>query len=354
MSRLIKKRSQKKGLSPGSLVFVGTKKTPRVQISVISYNQEKVEEKNLKDITEAFPFKKSPEITWLNVEGLHETEIINKIGEYCKIHPLILEDALNTDQRPKIEIFDDYIFIVLKMLNFEENKSKIISNQVSLILGKDFVISLDEGPSNVFDPLIERIKKRVGRIRDRGPDYLTYAIMDIITDYYFMILEEIGEKIEIFEKSLLFEQKSNILNEIYGLKREVLFLRKAIWPFRDSINKLKKSESSLIKKKTLPYLEDLYDHTIQIIDIVETARDLLSGMLDLYLSNTSNRMNEVMKVLTIIATIFIPLTFIAGIYGMNFSFMPELSWSFGYFAVLGLMFLVAGAMIVYFKKKRWL
>ena len=353
MARLIKKIS-KIGLSPGALVFVGKKKVEKSAVSILDYSQTNFTERIAKKVEESFHFRDTPTVTWINIDGLHEIEVIEKIGKNYNIHPLVLEDILNTGQRPKIEFFDDYIFIVIKMLNFDENESDIISEQISIILGKTFVISFQERPGDILDPLREKIRKDKGRIRKMGSDYLTYSIIDIVIDYYFMILEKVGEKIEGFEEELMSEPKPDTLKEIYSLKREVLFLRKSVWPLRESVSKLEKSESSLISKKTVPYLRDLYDHTIQVIDTVETSRDLLSGMLDLYLSSVSNRMNDVMKVLTIIATIFIPLTFIAGIYGTNFEYIPELKWHAGYFMMLLVMFVIGIVMLFYFRRKRWL
>lgn len=350
----LKRVSEKIGLSPGSLYFVGNKKTENFKLYLMDYDENNLSEKQVEKIEDCFPFKETPSVTWLNVDGLHETEYIEKLGKHYNIHPLVLEDVLNTNQRPKIEIFDDYIFFSIKMLRFNEEDSTLDSEQVSIILGKNYVISFQEKPGDIFDPLRERIRKGKGRLRKMNPDYLTYAILDIVIDYYFMILEKIGEKIEKFEEDLLVHPKRETLNEIYGLKREVLYLRKAIWPLRESIAKLERSESSLVHPETIPYLRDLYDHAIQVIDTVETSRDLLSGMLDLYLSSISNKMNEVMKVLTIIATIFIPLTFIAGIYGMNFDNMPELHWHLGYYVILGLMFIVGIIMVLFFRRKNWL
>ncbi len=353
MSRLIKNISKKIGLSPGALVFVGNKKIENSKISILDYNQKSFNEKEVKKIEECFEFKNTSTVTWLNIDGLQDTELINKIGQHYDIHPLVLEDILNTNQRPKIEVFDDYVFMVIKMLTFNEREFRVMSEQVSILLGKNFVISFQEQPGDIFDPIRERIRTGKGRIKQMNSDYLTYAILDIIIDYYFNILEKVGEKIETFEEELMSEPKSDTLNEIYRLKREVLFLRKSVWPLRESINKLEKLESSLIHKKTAPYLRDLYDHTIQVIDTIETSRDLLSGMLDLYLSSVSNKMNEVMKVLTIFAAIFIPLTFIAGIYGTNFEFIPELNWQYGYFAMWGVMLIVGMGLLLFFRRKKW-
>jgi magnesium transporter len=354
MSRLMKNVSKKMGLSPGTLMFVGKKKTEKPRISIIDYDSAKLSEKEAKKIDECFPFKDTPTVTWLNIDGLHDTDLIDKIGKHYDIHPLVLEDILNTGQRPKIEVFDDYLFIVLKMLSFDEVEFRITSEQVSLIMGKNFVISFQEQPGDLFDPLRDRIRTGKGKIRKMNSDYLTYALLDIVIDYYFNILEKVGEKIEDFESALMSEPKPDTLNEIYRLKREVLFLRKSVWPLREAVNKLERSESSLIHKKTKPYLRDVYDHTIQIIDAIETSRDLLSGMLDLYLSSVSNKMNEVMKVLTIFAAIFIPLTFIAGIYGTNFEFIPELKWQYGYFAMWTVMIITTIGLLIFFRKKKWI
>jgi magnesium transporter len=336
MRQLIKKRSHKSGLPPGTLVHVGIKKTEKVKITVIDYDEGNFEEKELKNIKDCFPYKDKSTVTWINIDGVHQVDIIEKIGKHFNLHPLVLEDIVNTGQRPKIEDFDDYLFVVLKMLYRNENEKEAQAEQVSLIVGPQFVITFQERVGDVFNPLRERIRNGKGRIRKMGPDYLAYALIDSIVDNYFTILEKLGEDIEEMEKDLVGDPKPPILQSINRLKAELLFLRKLIWPLREVINGLQRGESSLIKETTGIYLRDVYDHTIQVIDTIETFRDLASGMFDTYLSSVSNRMNEVMKVLTIIATIFIPLTFIAGIYGMNFNpevsllNMPELNWKYGY------------------------
>jgi len=360
MPRLIKKSSKSRGLAPGSLVHIGEKKTEKIRIIVIDYDEKKVEEKEIKNIEECFPFKKKPTTTWINIDGLHEIDIIEKIGNCFEIHPLVLEDILNTDQRPKMEDFDKYIFFVSKMLYVEEKKQEIHSEQVSIILGNNFVISFQEGIGDVFDSVRERIRSGKTRIRRRGADYLAYALFDAIVDGYFGILEKIGEKIENMEEDLISNPTPNTLQEIYNLKREMIYIRKSVWPLREVINNLLREESKIIKDNTHIYLRDLYDHTIQVIDTIETFRDLISGMLDMYMSSVSNKMNEVMKVLTIFAAIFIPLTFIAGIYGMNFNpsasplNMPELGWEWGYPAVWIIIIAVAITLLIYFRKKKWL
>jgi magnesium transporter len=354
MQRLIKKRSPKVGLPPGTLVHIGEKKVEKARITIMDYDETNLEEKGAKTIEESYPFKDKPTVTWINIDGLHEVEIIEKLGSHFGLHPLLLEDILNTDQRPKMEDYGDYIFVVLKMLYPGENKDEIEAEQVSLILGSNFVISLQESEGDVFDPVRDRIRKNKGRIRKAGADYLAYALLDAIVDNYFLILENVGEKIEDTEQQLATNPSPETLQYIRELKNEMIFLRKSIWPLRELINGLERCESTLIHQSTGAYLRDVYDHTIQIIDTVESYRDMISGMVDIYLSSISNKMNEVMKVLTIFASIFIPLTFVAGVYGMNFEFMPELKWHWGYFALLAVMALIGISLVFYFKRKRWL
>ena len=360
MARLIKRFSRKRGLPPGALVHIGEKKIEKVRISVIDYDASKFEEKKIEKVEECFSFKDRPTVTWINVDGLHEVDVIDSLGKCFEIHPLVLEDVLNTDQRPKIEDFENYIFLVLKMLYIEEKSQEIHSEQVSLVLGKNYVISFQESVGDVFNVIRERIRSGKGRIRKMGADYLIYSLIDAIIDNYFIILEMIGEKVESMDEDLIANPTPSTLQKIYNLKREMIYLRKSVWPLREVINGLLREESKLIKKDTHIFIRDLYDHTIQVIDTIETFRDMVSGMIDMYMSSVSNKMNEVMKVLTIFAAIFIPLTFIAGIYGMNFDAgaspfnMPELGWQFGYPMVLIVLISVAIIMLIYFKRKKWL
>jgi magnesium transporter len=355
MPKLIKKRSKKAGLPPGSLVHIGEKKAEEVKITIIDYDETHFQEKVIKTIEECIPFKDKPTVTWINVDGIHQVELLEKLGQCYGLHPLTLEDILNTDQRPKIEDFGDYVFIVLKMLYYRDKTDEIVTEQMSLILGSNFVISFQEGiEGDLFDPIRERIRSEKGRIRKMGADYLAYSLLDSIVDYYFVILEKLGERIESLEEKLVANPNPETLQIIHNLKREMIFLRKSVWPLREVISGLERGESSLIKESTRIYLRDVYDHTIQVIDTIETFRDMLSGMLDIYLSSVSNRLNAVMKVLTIIATIFMPLTFLAGIYGMNFKFMPELEWRWGYPLIWMVMLGIGIFMLFYFKKKKWL
>lgn len=354
MSQLMKKRSRKSGLPPGTLVHIGEKKGEETKISVIDYDEGGFQEAHFTSIEECFVFRNKPSVTWINVEGLHNVENIRKLGECYGFHPLVLEDILNTDQRPKIEDFDAYLYIVLKMLH-NGTTEQIVTEQISVILGPNYVISFQEGiEGDVFDPIRERIRTGRGRLRAMGADYLAYSLIDAIVDSYFAIIEKMGERIEDLEDELVKDPAAGTLREIHDLKRELIFLRKAVWPLREVIGFTDRGESSLIKDSTKVYLRDVYDHTIQVIDAVETSRDMVSGMLDIYLSSVSHRMNEIMKFLTIIGTIFIPLTFIVGVYGMNFEFMPELKWRWGYFGLWGVMNAIAVFMLLYFKKKKWL
>jgi magnesium transporter len=265
-----------------------------------------------------------------------------------------LEDILNTDQRPKMEDYGEYLYIVLRMLNYNDKSSEIESEQISLVLGPNFVFSFQEREGDTFNPIRDRIRNSKGRIRKMGADHLAYTLLDSIIDNYFIILEKLGEKIEFLEEEVITRPTPETLQTVHHLKREMIFLRKGVWPLREVISGLERGESSLIKESTRIYLRDVYDHTIQTIDTIETYRDMVSGMLDIYLSSISNRLNAVMKVLTIIATIFMPLTFLAGIYGMNFKYMPELEWRWGYPAVWFAVVLISVSMLIYFRKKRWL
>ena len=354
MPKLIKKRSRKSGLPPGTLVHIGEKKTEVPRIRLMDYDEARFEEREVKKIEECFLFKEKPTVTWMNVDGLHQVGILEKLGECYGLHPLVLEDILNTDQRPKMEDYGEYIYIVLRDLDYSDKSNEIETEQISLIVGSNFVFSFQEREGDTFDPIRDRIRNNKGRIRKMGADYLAYALLDSIVDNYFIILEKLGEKIEWLEEKLVSDPSHETLRTIHHLKREMLFLRKGVWPLREVINSLERGESSLITEPTRVYLRDVYDHTIHTVDTIETYRDMVSGMLDIYLSSVSNRLNSVMKVLTIIATIFMPLTFLAGIYGMNFKFMPELEWRWGYPLLWLIMAGIGISMLIFFRKKKWL
>jgi len=354
MLRLTKKGKRKVGLPPGTLVPSEEEKYEKIRITVIDYNETEFQEEEIEKIEQCFPFKDKPTVTWINIDGINDTVLLGKIGEEFGIHPLTLEDITDIEHRPKIEDFEDYIYVVLKMLLYNEKETEVQSEQVSLILGENYVISFQERKGDIFDPIRDRIRTSKGRIRKMGADYLAYTLLDTLVDNYFIVPEKIGEKIESLENELITDPTSETLLTIQNLKTKLIFLRKSVWPLREVIRAFEKIESPLIKDSTDIYLRDVYDHTIQLIDTIETSRDILTGMLDIYLSSLSNKMNQVMKVLTIIATIFIPLTFVAGIYGMNFRYMPELEWKWSYPVVLLIMVFIGIVMLFYFRKKKWL
>jgi magnesium transporter len=355
MSATLKKRSQKAGLPPGSLVHIGEQKIDRTRVLLFDYNETQVEEMEITDIEACALYKDQSTVTWINVIGLHQVEVLEKLNACFGLHPLVLEDILNTEQRPKLEDFGDYVYIVLKTLFLDGNRGEEVGkDQISLILGPNFVLSFQEKEGSLFDPIQDRIRTGKGRLRKMGPDYLVHAILDTIVDHYFIVLEKLGENIEDMEEELMDRPTPATLQAMHQLKREMIFLRKAVWPLREVISGLERGESDLIQQSTGIYLRDIYDHTIQVIDTIETYRDMLSGMLDIYLSSMSNRLNEIMKVLTIISTIFIPLTFIVGWYGMNFKHMPELEWPWGYPIVILGMLLIVVFMMFYFRKKKWI
>jgi len=354
MARFEKGFSKTTGLAPGTVVHIGKKRAEKVRITVFDYDEKQFHAREVKTVEECFPYKETSTVTWINVDGIHDTHIIEEIGKRFEIHPLVLEGITNTSQRPKVEEFDKYIFIVLKMIYYNEKKEEIIVEQVSLVLGDNFVISFQEQEGDVFDPVRARIRQGKGHVRKAGADYLAYALIDSVVDHYFAIIEVFGDDIEKIEEELATNPHPDVLRTIYKIKRDTILLRRSVWPLREVLSGLQRAESPLIRENTFVYFRDIYDHTIQVMDTIEASRDMVTGMLDIYLSSMSNKMNEVMKFLTIFASIFIPLTFIAGVYGMNFKFMPELNWHWAYFAVLGLMALVAGTLLVYFRKKKWL
>jgi len=354
MTRHLKNSSKKAGLPPGTLVHVGEKHTEAVKITLIDYDENRVEEKMDVSLDACLPFKSLPTVTWINVSGIHDIDIIRQFGEAFDIHPLLLEDIVHTGQRPKLEDSGDYLYIVLKMLVSGKSENDFDAEQVSLVLGSNYVLSFQEREGDVFDSIRERIKMGKGRIRKAGSDYLAYRLIDAIVDNYFGVLESVGERIEGIQEDVLEQPDPSTLKLIQNTKREMIFLRKSVWPLREAISSMERCESSLIGEDVRPYLRDVHDHTIQVIETVETFRDTISGTLDIYLSSVSNRMNEVMKVLTIIATIFIPLTFIAGIYGMNFKHMPELEWEWGYLTIWIVILVLGSLMLWGFKRRNWL
>ncbi|MDY0163346.1 magnesium/cobalt transporter CorA [Desulfobotulus sp.] len=349
--RIIRKKKKKAGAAPGTLSYEGDLASgEKVQARVIVYSKETMRE----EAFAAFARKKEPaSVAWVCVEGVHEVAVVESLGKIFSLHPLVLEDILNTNQRPKWEDYGEYLYIVLRMLDYNAQALQVESRQLSLILGPDFVVSLQEENKEVFAEVRKRLATH-RRIRFMGADYLAYALMDAVVDHYFSLLEHLGDAVERLEEELISQPVPETLARIHHFRREVLLLRKAVWPLRELLSTLIRDESPLISQDTRIYLRDVHDHAIHVLDTVETLRDLLTGMLDLYLSSTSNRMNEIMKMLTLFATIFMPLTFIAGVYGMNFENMPELTWPWGYYAALLFMLGVGGGLYLYFRKKKWL
>lgn len=354
MKKILKTRKGKKaGSSPGTLVHVGEVRQSGVSIEVTEYNSDGLESQLLDPASLKIRIASEPTVTWMNVEGISDLSLMEKIGDGFGLHPLVLEDIVNTDQRPKTDDYGNYIFMVIKM--FTPSADGLVSEQISFLLGNSWLVTLQEGlDGDPFVSVRERLKNPQGRLRTRGPDYLCYALIDAVVDNYFLVLEDIANRIEDLEEELMNTPTPETLSRLYRLKREVLLLHRSIWPLREVVSALIRRESPLVKETTVTYLRDLYDHAIQVIETTETLRDMLSGMLDIYLSSVSNRMNAIMKVLTIIATIFMPLTFIVGLYGMNFKHMPELEKPWGYPAVLVLMAAVTIGMLIFFRKKRWL
>jgi magnesium transporter len=354
MPKLRQKRTKKAGLPSGTLIYTGDKKDEKITIHVIDYDETNVHEQELPAVEACILYKNKPTVTWINIDGVHNVQMLEKLGECFGLHRLVMEDIMNTDQRPKMEDYGEYLYIVLKMLSISKS-GEIVTEQTSIVLGANYIVSFQEGiEGDVFNLIRERLRSGKGRIRKTGADYLAYSLLDAIVDNYFVILEKFGDKIEQLETELIEKPSQKTVQRIYQLKRELIFLHNAVWPLREVVSSLGKNESPLVKDPTVPYVRDVYDHVIHIIDSVDIYREMLSGMLDLYLSSVSNRLNEVMKVLTVIATIFMPLTFVAGLYGMNFKFMPELEWQYGYPFVLSIMVAISVVMLVYFKRKKWI
>jgi len=351
-----KKRSTKSGLPPGTLVHIGKTRGIAPLITLMKYDNGNVRESVVPASRLTDEVGSGQGTIWVNLHGLHDTTILEQVGALFNLHPLVLEDILNTEQRPKLEDYGDYIFIVLKTFAYKNTggEEALDSDQVSLVLGKNFVLSFLEAEGAQFELVRERLHLGKGQIRKLGADFLVYSLIDAIVDSYFVILERLDEKTEALEAELIERPQPLTLHSIYRLKREGVFLRKSLWPLREVINSLQRGDSPLFTRNTLLYMRDVYDHTIHIIDSVESLRDLTAGMLDIYMSSVSYRISTVMKVLTVITTIFMPLGLIAGIYGMNFKYLPGLEWHWGFFAVLGAMLAISVGMLALFHRKRWL
>lgn len=354
MSKYVSRYARKVGLPPGSLIPFTDQLGEKVSISLIDYAGSRITENSKATIKDCLISLESPEVTWINIHGTHDVQTVEALGRHFGLHPLMLEDIVTTGQRAKLDDYKKSIFIVLSLLKYNEEKNQIEEEQISIILGSNYVISFEEAAADIFDPVRERIRKKNSRITQRGADYLCYALIDCVVDYTFLVLEKMDNRIEQLEKRLLENQTDAVMRDIQHVKRDIILLRKSVWPLRELVNRFRRLESPLVTDATKLYMQDVYDHTIQVIDTIESLRDVSSGLLDIYLSNINLHMNEIMKVLTIVATLFVPLTFLASIYGMNFDNMPELHYKWGYFILLGVMASLLLVMLFLFRRKKWI
>ena len=354
MPKSFRRMARKVGMPPGSLVYTGDKGHLPAKITITRYNENEIVERHFDSFAECQLVGDPGEVTWINVSGISKVTDLEKVGECFKIHPLVLEDILEVGQRPKVEDYDNYLYIVLNSILPVPEGEKLMAEEISLVLGPHYLLSFFAGDGDLYAPIRERLLQAKGRIRKLGADYLAYSLIDLVVDNYFVELEKFGDQMESLEDEVVANPSPQTLHDVHRFKNDMIMLRKSLWPLREVIARLERRESPLISESLGNYFRDVYDHTIIAIDTVETYRDILSGMLDIYLSSMSNRLNSIMKVLTIIATIFMPLTFITSLYGMNFKHMPELQWEYGYFMVLGMVVVVAVSMLEYFRRQRWI
>lgn len=353
MAKTTDTRNDKAGLPPGALIHVGKRLVDQAKVSVIDYSPNEFVRSELGDIQESENYRVKDSVSWINIDGLHDTKLIAKLGKLYDLHPLLLEDVLNTKHRPKVEEFEDSIFVTLKMLGIDE-RGEIASEQVSFVLGESWVISFQEQEGDIFDTMRERLESKKGNARMKGADYLLYRLIDTVVDGYFLITDHIASEMDALEDTIINSQDDGSMSRIQELKKELIKLRRAISPLREAVTTVQNSSSALIQPETYRYLGDVHEHLIQVTENIDNARDMLIDLRDVSQSIQNNRLNEVMKVLTIMSSIFIPMTFIAGIYGMNFQYMPELQWHYGYFGALSLMVVIPVVMLWYFQKKGWL
>lgn len=350
-----RKNRLKTGLAPGSLIYTGKIHSDQVMIDVIDYTDDYFNEIHINNLEDLKPFKDSSSVTWINIQGLHDVELISRIGESLGLHPLTMEDILDTNQRPKIEEFEDHLYISMKMINHIQELNQIDVEQISIIVHQNFVICFQEKPGDVFDNIRERLRNGKGKARKRGADYLAYMLMDLIIDFYYETLDQVWEKIERLEDYVVRRPDRIELKDIQVARRDLIQLRKYMYPVRDVMQSINTRSSDFFSENTLMYIRDSHDHAIQVVETLDNYREILTSVMDLYLSQLSMKMNEVMKVLTVISTIFIPLTFIAGVYGMNFKHMPELDWELsypvGFYVICGI---ITAGMIIYMKSRKWL
>lgn len=350
--RLSKRKNT--GLAPGSAVYMGQKTDKDLYVEIFDFNSDILKEEKTDHVKDIFSYEDKDNITWINVNGLNNVDAIKELGRHFELHPLLIEDIVNTHQRPKLDEYEGYVFAVLKMLHFDKQNNLKIEH-ISFLVGEDYLLSFQEAEGDVFDPIRERLRTSKGLVRKMGADYLLYALIDVIVDNYFVLVDNLSEKTEALEDSLFNTSNNNqLVFDIQNFKREILKIRRAVYPLREVVSGLNKVDNTLVKEKTHLYLGDLHDHIIQVSENIDIYREMIWGLMDMHLTTLSHKMNEVMKVLTIIATIFIPLTFIAGIYGMNFENIPELKYKYAYFLLWGVMLIVFLGMLYYFKRKKWL
>ncbi len=354
MGRLVRRAVSKPGTAPGTLIAAGPPKVERVRIRFLDWDQTQLNDNEAATVEQCLALKALPTVSWINIDGIHDVELIGRIGENFGWHPLVMEDVVTPGQRAKVEEYEQYNFLVLPMLSWDPEHREVTEEQVSLVVGPNYVVTFQERYGDVFGGVRERIRMEGTRLRQRGPDYLAYALIDAVVDHYFHVLEAVGEYTEALEEEVMTDPKESTMKVLHHLKRELLTIRRAVWPLREVMSSLLRSETSLFTEPTRVFMRDVYDHAVQVLDAVEALRDVVSGNVDLYLSTVGFRTNEVMKVLTIMSSTFIPLTFLAGIYGMNFEYMPELARPWAYPALLSLMVVVGGAMMLFFKRKGWM
>lgn len=355
MTKLFKHRAKKVGAPPGSLIYTGDNGAKAPLITLVLYNSTALIDLHPRSMDEVIKELREGYKVWIHVNGIHDPHLIDAIGRYFKLHPLLLEDIMNPSQRSKLDDYKDHLYIVIRILRQQHlSEMHLEDEQFSLVLGENFLLTFQEKDSDALLPIRERMQKPLSKMRSRGTDYLAYTILDMIVDRYFLILEEVDHSVELLEEELFTEPTPQTMQKIQLSKRVLALLRKTIWPMREVVNHFRRIDSTLVAESTRVYAHDVYDHTIQAIETVESFRDVTSGMLDIYLSTINQRLNEIMKVLTIVATIFVPLTFISSLYGMNFDYMPELHAAWGYPLVLSLMLGISLLMLWFFRRNRWI
>jgi magnesium transporter len=346
-------QSSKTGLAPGTLVHVGRRKVDQVNIKILEYGSDTFNEIEVQSVAECLPLALDTQIRWVDIVGLHQVDIIGDIGDKINIHPLVLEDILHTNQRPKAEAYEEYLYLVLRTPYWDEKKLTIDSEQVSVILGAGYVITFLEGDQDILESVRERVRIGRGRIRNQGSDYLVYAIMDAVVDQYFTVLDNLSDRVAELEDEVVTKPTTSTLQTIQDLKHELISFRKLIWPVRELVAGLERGKTDFFADATLVYLRDVHDHSIRVLETTEMYRDMVASMLDIYISSVNNKLNEIMKVLTIIATLFIPLTFVTGVYGMNFVNLPGAQWQWGFYLLIAFMIAVFLMMVAYFRRRHW-